>query len=77
MNRETLHRAVDHLWELQHLLRSRNANGVSEASEHFRRAKRESLLGIRAIVDMAIDHLDQERTKQTNRRKGKKITIEE
>jgi hypothetical protein len=57
MQREQAHRLVDWLFDLGEQLARRCA--PAEARTHFRAARREALLGIRAVVEAALAHVDE------------------
>jgi hypothetical protein len=48
-----------------------------EASEHFRNAGREQLLGVRSIVDFWIQRLDEAETRASRSRERETIEIED
>ncbi|MGE5653429.1 MAG: hypothetical protein ACM3ZQ_04050 [Bacillota bacterium] len=51
MRRELIHRFVDELFDLHE-----NNPNIREARSHFRSARREVLLGVRSLIDMALEH---------------------
>lgn len=57
MMRNQAHMALDHLFNLGELLLGRQV--PPEAREHLRNARREALLGVRAMVDHALTRLDE------------------
>lgn len=57
MRREQVHMMLDVLLDMGQKLVSQYQT-PPEAKEHFKSARRETLLGIRAIVDSAIERLD-------------------
>lgn len=59
MQRTQVHLLVDTLLDLGQNLAKRHAM-PEEARQHFRTARREALLGVRSLVDAAIDRLDQQ-----------------
>jgi hypothetical protein len=58
MGREEIHRFLDLALDLGQRLVERP--GSPEARQHFQNAKREALLGVRAVVDASIRSLDEE-----------------
>lgn len=74
MRREQVHMLVDALLDLgQSALKDRVP---PEASEHFRTARREALLGMRALIDGALARQEQERA-EAGRSRPTSIPVEE
>lgn len=69
MNRERLHSVIDLLLDMRESL---VPQAPKEAMAHFRNAKRESLLGVRALVDHALTRLEAEEQKAGAQAEGSK-----
>jgi hypothetical protein len=65
MNRERLYQVIDLLLDMGEHLRAR---APQEALAHFRAARRESLLGVRTLVDHALQRLDSEEQQRSEER---------
>ena len=61
MRRELFHRLVDELFDLHD-----NHPGIREAKSHFRSARREILLGVRSLIDTALEHSKENDEKQSH-----------
>lgn len=76
MMRDQAHKAVDQLFSLGEMLIGRRV--PPEASEHFRNARREALLGMRLVVDHALAKLDEEAARAEEQARGpRSIPVEE
>lgn len=60
MNRERLHGVIDMLLDMRESLLPQ---APREAMTHFRNARRESLLGVRVLVEHALEKLEAEEQK--------------
>jgi hypothetical protein len=56
MRREQMHMVLDLLLDMGQKLSARPV--PPEAKQHFKAAQKEALLGVRALVDKAIDRMD-------------------
>lgn len=60
MKRERVHRLIDLLFDVREDLLPQ---APTEAIDHLRRARREGLLGVRALVDHALNRCEDEKPK--------------
>lgn len=58
MRREEMYRLLDVVLDMGEKLVARPV--LPEAKQHFKNARREALLGVRAIVDAAIERMDEQ-----------------
>lgn len=58
MRREQMHMVLDMVLDMGQRLAARPV--PPEAKQHFKAARREALLGVRALVDAAIERMDEE-----------------
>ncbi|MFZ5824333.1 MAG: hypothetical protein ACOY94_08405 [Bacillota bacterium] len=73
MNREQMHTLVDLMLELRGALLPKPPQ---EAMAHFRNARREGLLGVRALVDHALERLEAEEQQAARQDRSKPIPLE-
>lgn len=62
MVREKLHRLIDDMFELREAVIGEKI--PAEARRHFRSARKEALLGARAMIDHALSRLEKEEEEQ-------------
>jgi len=70
VNREKLHSMIDLVLDLRE---SMLPQAPKEAMSHFRSAKRESLLGVKALVEHALDRVEAEEKKAAAEVEGPKV----
>ncbi|MFZ5815271.1 MAG: hypothetical protein ACOY93_08200 [Bacillota bacterium] len=73
MNRERLHHVIDLLLDMRGALLPQ---APKEAMAHFRNARRESLLGVKVLVEHALERLEQEEQRQEGAEGSKPIPLE-
>ena len=64
MLRQRIHHLIGDLFDLRDSLLPRGC--LSAGRAHFRSSRREALLGIRAIVDDALDRLEKEEAEESS-----------
>lgn len=69
MNREQLHSLIDLMLEMRGTLLPK---APPEATAHFRNARREGLLGVRALVSHALERLETEEQQARAQEEGSK-----
>lgn len=77
VHREKIFRLLNDWFEIQEMLRENCL--PAEARKHFHQAKKEGLLGIRALLDSVIEEMDARKEAKSGNRpvKREKIKIEE
>lgn len=75
LQREKVHQLIDHLIEIRKLLQESVIS--TEAVYHFKMAKKEGLLGIRALLNHEIKKLEVEEKLKEKKVKGQKIVIKD
>lgn len=75
IQKELAHRLIDQLFEVREKIQEKLI--PNDANQHFKKAKREGLLGIQALLNQLIQEIDKGEKKQPRSSQVQKITIDE
>lgn len=76
IKKELVHRLIDQLFEVGEKIQDKVI--PCEANQHFKKARKEGLLGIQAMLSHLIEEIDKDPQKKPNRdQQVKNINIEE